>query len=342
MKLWQKITFIVVLAVFVAVSVTISLVSLSRAAYKYTEETAVGGNEGLNGWILYSFNGNTSTKELYIDFIRDGDGNNPDESKPIVGIRKYAVNADEYAEQMYIGASVQYIDETAFFNAKKLQRITVDPENQYYKDIDGVLYTKDGKVLLLYPICYGQKPTDNPEVFTYPDTYTVPEGVEHIASFAFLKNGNLRDLALPSTLKEIGDMTFFDCKKLGSYEYDPDTDSLIGTGFTLPDGIEKIGSDAFSKCANIAPVLYLPDSLKEVGHHAFFACAGMKDIFLAAKDEDSLILGDAWLPKNVKAGPAWKKATPQFGKSREDSEKLIEAFRSEKLDSLRKEAAENG
>lgn len=342
MKTRQKVLFIVVLVFFVSVSITVSLISVSRAPYKYKEETAVGGEEGLNGWIFYGFNGNAGTKTLNIDFVRDRDGNNPDTSKPVLGVRQYAVNADENAEALYIGASVRYIEETAFFNAKKLQRVTVDPENERYRDIDGVLFTKDGKTLILYPACYGQQPTDKEDEFTYPETYAVPEGVERIATFAFLKNGHLRNLTLPSTLREIGDMSFFDCSRLGSYDYDAETDALVGSGFTLPDGLEKIGSDAFSKCGNIAPLLYIPASVKEIGHHAFFSCGGIADVFLGAADGDGLSLGEAWLPKSIKKGAVRKAPKPQYGKTRRESESLIDAFREGKLEEFREEARKNG
>lgn len=342
MKLWQKFTFIAVLVLFVSASITISLISVSRAPYRYKEETAIGGAEHLNGWIFYGFNGNAGTKTLNIDFVRDRDGNHPDESKPVLGVRKYAVNADEYAEELYIGAHVQYIEDTAFYNSKKLRRVTVDPANEWYKDVDGVLFTKDGKSLLLYPACYGQQPTDKPEEFTYPESYTVPEGVERIGTFAFLKNGHLRDVTLPSTLKEIGDMAFFECKRLGAYDYSPTADTLVGAGFTLPDGLEKIGSDAFGKCGNIAPALYIPASVKEIKHHAFFSCGSMKDVLLGAENDENILLGEAWLPKNVKLGAVWKAPKPQYGKTRADSEALAEAFRAEKLNAYREEANKNG
>ncbi len=342
MKLWQKILFIAVLTVFVAASITISLLSVSRAPYKFEEKEAVGGEAGVDGWVFVSFNGNAGTKTLYLDFVRDKNGNDPDETKPVIGVGAYAVNADENAEELFIGASVRFIDETSFYNVKKLQRITVDPDNQWYKDVDGVLFTKDGKKLLLYPCCYGQRETDKKDEFTYPDAYAVPEGVERIGTFAFLKNKNLRDLTLPSTLKEIGDMAFFDCGRLGAYEYDEQTDALLGTGFSLPDGLEKIGADAFSKCGNIAPGLFLPASLKEIGHHAFFSCSGMKNVFLGAPDENALTLGEAWLPKNVKAGPLWRAATPHYAKTRADLEELTEKYKTERLEAGREEAQKNG
>ena len=54
MKLWQKILFIAVLTVFVAASITISLLSVSRAPYKFEEKEAVGGEAGVDGWVFVS------------------------------------------------------------------------------------------------------------------------------------------------------------------------------------------------------------------------------------------------------------------------------------------------
>lgn len=342
MKLWKKIVFIVVLVIFISASVTISLLSISRATYDYREQTAVGGDETLNGWVFTSFNGNASTSVLHVDFVRDRKGGNPDETKPVVAVGTYVVNADEYALEMRIGKSVRHIEETAFFNLKKLQKITVDPENRWYKDIDGVLFTKDGRKLLLYPACYGQTPTAEQDVFDYPEAYTVPDGVERIVDFAFLKNEHLRDLTLPASLREIGDMAFFGCTRLGAYEYDADADALRGTGFALPDGLEQIGSDAFSKCGGISPLLYIPQSVRTIGHHAFFSCTGMQEVLLGAADENALSLGESWLPKSIQSGALWKTPEPQFGKARADADERIEAYKAERLTESREEAQKNG
>ena len=47
MKPRQKVPFILILVIFVAVSVTTSLISISSAPYKFGEETAIGGDETL-------------------------------------------------------------------------------------------------------------------------------------------------------------------------------------------------------------------------------------------------------------------------------------------------------
>lgn len=341
MKTWQKAAFIIVLILFVAASIVISLVSISRPPYKYELQSVADGG-AVDGWLFYGFNGNAGTKKLYIDFVRDKDGNAPDESRPVLGIRKYAVNADEYIDEIVIGASVEYIDEYAFFNAKKLQRVTVDPANKHFKDVDGVLYTKDGKTLILYPVRYGQQPGEKEDEYSYPDTYAVPDGVERIGTFAFLKNGHLRDVTLPGSLKEIGDMAFFDCGRLGTYGYDAGSDTLTGTGFRLPEGLTKIGTDAFSKCGGIAPVIYIPSSVSEIGHHAFFSCGGIKDVYLGAADGSAIETGDAWLPKSIRVGAAWKAPKPRYGMTMVDAEALIGEYQTQRLDALREEARENG
>ena len=152
MKTWQKATFIIVLVLFIAASVTISFFSMARAPFEYeyhTENADIPGNEG---WVLFGFNGNNNTKEVFIDYVRDEDGNNPDESKPVSAVGDFTMNTDEYVEVIHIGKDVKYIDETSFFYCKELRAIEVDETNKYYTSVDGVLYTKDMKTLLSYPI----------------------------------------------------------------------------------------------------------------------------------------------------------------------------------------------
>ena len=336
MKTWQKAVFVLVLVFFVTVSVTISLISISRPPYKYAKTEA----EGAVSWTFASFNGNASTTALHIDFVRDRNGEAPDEARPVSAVGAYAVNADEYVEELFLGADVREIEETSFFNMKKLRRVTVDPANEAFKDVDGVLYTKDGKRLLLYPACYGQTPEG--EDFSYPEAYTVPEGVERVSTLAFLKNTHLRDLKLPSTLKEVGDMAFFGCSRLGAFEYDKASDALVGTGLSLPDGLETIGADAFSRCGSLGPVLYLPSSVREIGHHAFFACTGVKEIFFGAQNEEDVSLGEACLPKSIKSGAMWKAPSPEYAKTAAQAEERMEEFRAERLNAFREEAEKNG
>lgn len=297
MKTWQKATFIIVLVAFIIASVTISFISMARAPFEYEYQTALESEYSVEGWVLFGFNGNNSTKEVFIDFVRDENGNNPDTSKPVSAVGKFTMNTDEYVEVIHIGKDVKYIDETSFFYCKELKSIEVDEANEHYTSVDGVLYTKDMKKLMVYPI---------KKVET---SYTIPEGVERIGTCAFYKNETLTEVNIPSTLKEIGDMAFFKCKKI----------SLV----TLPDGLKKIGSDAFSYCQEMKPVMYIPDSVKEIGSFAFYSCSNLKEFYMGAQSKEQITFGDSWLPKNIKKVVVNVAPKEQYGKTRDDATKRI-------------------
>ena len=72
------------------------------------------------------------------------------------GDRVTAVAARAFYGQKQINAiqippTVEYIGALAFANCANLVYISVSDENEDYCDIDGILYTSDGRELLLYP-----------------------------------------------------------------------------------------------------------------------------------------------------------------------------------------------
>jgi hypothetical protein len=88
-------------------------------------------------------------------------------------------------------------DHSYFASFLNLARITVDEDNPDFKDVDGVLFTKDMKTLIRYP----SKRTGS--------SYTVPKEVERILKLAF--SGTRLDVLLfeePSSCVKIGRETF--------------------------------------------------------------------------------------------------------------------------------------
>ncbi len=65
-------------------------------------QTAPESEYSVEGWVLFGFNGNNSTKEVHIDYVRDENGNNPDGSKPVSAVGKFTMNTDEYVEVIHI------------------------------------------------------------------------------------------------------------------------------------------------------------------------------------------------------------------------------------------------
>lgn len=83
-----------------------------------------------------------------------------------------------------------------------IQNIEITESNPYYKSIDGVVYSKDGKKLIKFsPV----KRCCN---------FKIPEGVEEIDAHAFDWNKYIYRVQLPETLKNLKSGTFTTCEKL--------------------------------------------------------------------------------------------------------------------------------
>ncbi len=98
-----------------------------------------------------------------------------------------------------IPASVTCIEEGVFEGCEKLLDCSVSYGNENYCDEDGVLFNKNKTTLITYP---SAKPQEN---------YTIPNGVIHIAEYAFDKCHELSKIVLPESIETIGDNAFFNC-----------------------------------------------------------------------------------------------------------------------------------
>lgn len=94
-----------------------------------------------------------------------------------------------------LGASVEAINAEAFQGCTQLECFTVDENNPHFQAVDGVLYSRDGKTLIRYPM--GRN-----------GPFTVPEGVTEIAIYAFHDCLNLGQLTIPQGVERIADYAF--------------------------------------------------------------------------------------------------------------------------------------
>ena len=91
----------------------------------------------------------------------------------------------------------------------------------------------------------------------------VQEGVTAIGTDAFYGCTRLKNVTLPASLTQIGDMAFEMCENL--------------TEITVPDNVVSIGDDAFRGCTQLETVS-LPESLKTIGYGAFRESTKLKEI----------------------------------------------------------------
>lgn len=303
-----KALFIIVITVFVGFSLYFSFNSISSDKYTYRENDI--------GYTLYQFIGKEDDIVLQVDYVRDESGA-VDPTKPVTEVREFSMSCNEYVRFIFIGKDVSELQAHCFYYTQNLMAVIVDPENQSYTSVDGVLYSKDMEKIILHPMRnhqyrtaikngvtapvdeitaqafldafaekYGDETTADAEEykkqFFGEAFYRIPDSVVKIEDSCFSDCEALTYVDIPSSVKEIGNLAFFKCKGFET--------------ITIPDGVESIGSDGFSYCEKVA-YIYVPESVKFIGHHAFYGDLGCEKIYLGAENENSLEIGENWLPK---------------------------------------------
>jgi len=207
----------------------------------------------------------------------------PDEYEgvPVTKIADFASVNLEYATEIKIGKNIKEIGTWAFENNQQLTSFTVDESNETFCSIDGVLFTKDMKTLLFYPLAKDltDSKDDNGNDIKVSE-YSIPDGVETIRTKAFYKCGKITKIVIPDSVKNIEEKVFFRCSALKE--------------LTLSQNVEFIGKDAFGFCSAISEI-NIPSTIKQIDEYAFYNCTSLLTINVDAKESD-IKLADKWYP----------------------------------------------
>lgn len=98
---------------------------------------------------------------------------------------------------------------------------------------------------------------------------TLNEGLKVIFGGAFCLSESMTQINFPSGIVEIGDMAFYDCKKLSSID-------LSKTQIT------KISAKSFGECANLSEII-LPDTVRRIESEAFYRDSVLSKINVPAE-----------------------------------------------------------
>ena len=179
-------------------------------------------------------------------------------------------------KSIYIPDSVVSIAYNAFSLCDSLSEINVGNNNPNYKSIDGVLFSKDLKELIQYPL--GNKRS----------TYKIPNSVTVIDSYAFYECKSLSTVEIPNSVSTIGVGVFAGCSNLLDVTVPGSIADMENSMFancdnlesvTIQDGVSRIGGFAFSKCKSLISI-NIPDSVNEIGNSAFEQCNSLVEITL--------------------------------------------------------------
>ena len=191
-----------------------------------------------------------------------------------------------------------------FFGCNNLGEILVDKNNEYFRDIGGVLFNKNGNRLIKFPDAKRKT------------IYKVPKNVTTIVERAFSYSNSLGKIIIPNSVTTIGVYSFGNLVSLRSIDVGKDNiayksidgvlfnksgDTLIRfppgknvSIYTIPNSVNiinqgafngskylskismsglvsTIGHFAFDDCKNLIDI-YMPSGIKEIGQQAFRGC----------------------------------------------------------------------
>ena len=174
--------------------------------------------------------------------------------------------------------------DNAFIGCTSLESINVASNNQNYKAIDSVLYSKDGRTLLFVPA-------------SVKGTFVVPEGTRNIAAGAFVGCHSISEVTLPGSLVLIGECAFYGLENLATLTFNGGAlndlevekyafmDCKDLTTVTLSEGsrLAKLGDSAFQGCEELKEFTFSA-SMSSVGAAAFANCTSLESVTFATSE----------------------------------------------------------
>lgn len=218
----------------------------------------------------------------------------------------------------YIPKSVTYIGEGAFNKNDLFEYIGVDPENENYSSIDGVLYDKNQDEVLCFPTAkspvtikdtihyIGDSAYSNCKYFG--ENLVIPESIIRIGSTAFLGIDNLKTVTLGSNVAVMGQGAFAGCLNLVEVNLNEVLTSISPYCFectdiaslSLPNSITSIGQRAFQSC-KLLESLTINRGLTSIGDDVFQHCDNLSALnYEGTMEEWSQIeLSENWLRESI-------------------------------------------
>lgn len=230
----------------------------------------------------------------------------------VLGERAFA--GTSLAGEFIINKNLREIGGGAFAGKKITGFYINEDGNDNFTSEDGVLYTKDGESLVVYPPALVEP------------TLTLPQGVKKLAPYAFAYCSTVTKVNLPESLTEIGDFAFSGCKltefnvgknivkfgqgvlrdntglakitlEEGNTALELTNDMLIDktskyllavpynkTSLDIPEGVEYIGKYLCYNNKNVTSVSG-PSTLETIGQYAFYGCEAIASVDLKSVEK---------------------------------------------------------
>jgi hypothetical protein len=151
-------------------------------------------------------------------------------------------------EYVIIGKNLEKINSWTFLSCENLKYFIVHEENNYFENIDDILFTKNGRSIIAYPNAKSSE-------------YVIPDDVITIGICAFAGCSSLESIYIPDNIVEIEDNAFYSCKNLNTVRLPENISRLSGTfewctsltSITIPSKIQQIYG-AFDWCESLVEI----------------------------------------------------------------------------------------
>lgn len=156
-------------------------------------------------------------------------------------------------ERIAFSESVDNLGTNMFSNCDNLKEIIVNDENNHFKSVDNILYSKDMNVLYYYPIAKENL------------SFTIPDNVKKVNDYAFYGNKNLEIIDF-NLCEEIGKESFY----------------LSKIRIIKLSNVKKMNYGAFMNCYELEEVS-LGNALEIIDDYVFYECYRLKELTLSDK-----------------------------------------------------------
>ena len=181
--------------------------------------------------------------------------------------------------EIAIPDSVKEIGHLAFYGCTEMKAFKVSDKNNFFKDDEGVLLSKDGMTIIQYPSA------------KVGADYTISDNV-FASDLAFYRSKNLKRIKIGNNV-DYGKRNPFAACSAGFLLDGGETVSSILFGdldgrilksvsasvtgvFTVPESVCEIGNDAFKECSGITHIDFSKaDDIDIIGDFAFYGCTGL-------------------------------------------------------------------
>lgn len=157
-----------------------------------------------------------------------------------------AILGDYRLQGITLGEGFRDFNPALFNHSPALANINVVPGNPHFSSLDGVLYSSGADSLLAFPPAFQS------------GEFQIPEGVSHVAPYAFCMAAELKSVAMPASLLVVDTMAFYGCQSLsevrlneglrklrfGAFAYFMDEESSLPT-LSIPSTVDEIEGGTF-------------------------------------------------------------------------------------------------